>query len=491
MEASAKKYVTTGVALVGAGVIAAGPITPAPANTVAERRSHDVALMAANTNEIQRQFEAQRALLETFAPGAALEDFIEGTLAAFNRSGAEGVRDYRPVTGFDSVGRIGQGFAASALRIGSTALAPLTLIELAQAISEGGDAGGFEAFVKNIADAPLWAIDPALFALRDALPAPLGGPDGLVATIRDQLYRLTLEINEGLQDPGALVQRFVDGTIEAFERPGPVAYEEVTGPIDAFSRVTQGAIASTLRLAAAAVLGPVGVVQVVAAVAQGDAEAALAAVENIVDGPLYVADPALYGLRDALPAPIGGPGNLVENFRNGLWSATERINGSIRDIVVRDEAPAEQEEAPLRAGDQRVAGIAAEAPKVSLQDERPIEKKTELSAEQGSDQPSEQPKPAKQETKRLSELLPRKLQPKKPSGRNLLRPSANFSPGANIGTQAPTGEGAQEVVEVDVPKKKETTVATPTGTTQGSETTTNPGDNGAGDGGDDGSDNNK
>ncbi|KUI10324.1 hypothetical protein AU190_19435 [Mycolicibacterium acapulense] len=489
MKASAKKYVTTGVALVGAGVIAAGPIAPAPANTVAESRSHNVALMAANTSEIQRQFEAQQALLEIFAPGAALEDFIEGTLAAFNRSGAEGVRDYRPVTGFDSVGRIGQGFAASALRIGSTALAPLTLIELAQAISDGGDGGGFEAFVKNIVDAPLWTIDPALFALRDALPAPLGGPGGLVMTVRDQLYRLTLEINEGLQDPGALVQRFVEGTIEAFERPGPVAYDEVAGPIDAFSRVTQGAIASTLRLAAAAVLGPVGVVQAVAAVAQGDTEAALTAVENIVDGPLWVADPALYGLRDALPAPIGGPGNLVENFRNGLWSATERINGSIRDIVVRDEAPAEQEEAPLQSGDQSVAGVAAEAPKVSPQDE-PVENKTELRAEQGSERLSEQPKPAKQERKPLRDLLPKKLQPKKPSDRNLLRPSANFSPGAPTGTQAPTGEGAKEVVDVDVPKKKETTVATPTRSTQDSEPGTKPGDNGAGERGGDNSGNN-
>ncbi|OBB75616.1 hypothetical protein [Mycobacterium sp. 852014-52144_SCH5372336] len=488
MKASAKKYVTTGVALVGAGVIAAGPIAQAPANTVAESRSHNVALMAANTSEIQRQFEAQQALLEMFAPGAALEDFIEGTLAAFNRPGGEAVNNPDPTTGVvEGLGRIGQGFAASGLRLGTTALAPLRLIELAQAISDGNGSASFGAFVKNIVDAPLWTIDPALFALRDALPAPLGGPGGLVMTIRDQLYRLTLEINEGLQDPGALVQRFVDGTIQAFEQPGPVAYDGVDGPIEGLSRVTEGAIASTLRLAAAAVLGPVGIVQAVAAVAQGDTEAALAAVENIVDGPLWVADPALYGLRDALPAPIGGPGNLVENFRNGLWSATERINGSIRDIVVRDETPAEQEEAPLTTDSQGVAGVAAEAPKVSPQDERPIVKKTELSAEQGSEQPSEQPKPPKQEPKRLRDLLAntQKLT------RDVLRQSANFSPGANAGTQAPTGEGAKEVGDVDVSKKKQTTVATQTGTTHDSEPGTKTGDNGAGEGGDDGSDNNK
>ncbi|KUI33596.1 hypothetical protein AU197_19930 [Mycobacterium sp. IS-1590] len=484
MKGSAKKYVTTGVALVGAGVIAAGPIAPAPATMQAESRSHDVALMAANTSEIQRQFEAQQALLEIFAPGAVLEDFIEGTLAAFNRPGGEAVNDYDPVTGFESVGRIGQGFAASALRIGSTALAPLRLIELAQAISEGDGTEAFEAFVKNIVDAPLWAIDPALFALRDALPAPLGGPDGLVATIRDQLYKLTLEINEGLQDPGALVQRFVDGTIEAFERPGPVAYVPVDGPIDAFSRVTQGAIASTLRLAAATVLGPVGVVQVAAAVAQGDTEAALAAVENIVDGPLWVADPALYGLRDALPAPLGGPGNLVENFRNGVWSATERINGAIEDVVVRTEAPTGPEVTPGVTGNQRMA-LSADAPEVSLQTA------PEAKNETGPKPASEQPKPVKQESRRLTGLLPKNLLPKRqPSARDLVRNSLNFSPGAKTGTQAATGEGAKVDVDIDVSKKTDPAGGAPTGTTQG----TTPGDNGAG--GNDGgnkpnSDNNK
>lgn len=468
MKASAKKYVTTGVALVGAGVIAAGPIAPAPANVSAESSSHDVALMAANTSEIQRQIEAQRALLETFAPGAALEEFIEGTLAAFNRSGADSVNNYRPVTGFDSVGRIGQGFAASALRIGSTALAPLRLIELAQAISEGDGSEGFEAFVKNLVDAPLWAIDPALFALRDALPAPLGGPDGLVATIRDQLYRLTLEINEGLQDPGALVQRFVNGTIEAFERPGPVEYDAVDGPIEGFSRVTEGVIASTLRLAAATVLGPVGVVQVAAAVAQGDTEAALTAVENLVDGPLWVADPALYGLRDALPAPIGGPGNLVENFRNGLWSVTERINGAIEDVVVRADAPAGPEVTTLATGNQRVARPAADAPEASLQEGPDAKNET------GPKQAPEQPKPVKQENRGLSGLLPKNLLPKKqPSARNVLRPSQNFSPGAKTGTESPTGEDANVDVQIEVAKKPEPAVSAPAGTTQG----TTPGDN--------------
>ncbi len=454
MKASAKKCMTAGVALVGASVIAAGPVAPTPANIAGDSRSYDVALTAATqTTEIQRQIDATRSLLENFTSAGLLEDFIDGTLTAYNLPGSVAVQQYNKVTGFDGIGRIGQGFAASGLRLGATALAPLRLIELAQAISDGNGAEGFQAFVTNIVDAPLWVVDPALFALRDALPAPLGGPDGLVMAIRDQLYRLTGEINDGLTDPGAMVQRFVDGTINAFERSGPVEYKEVKGPIDAFSRVTEGTIASALRLAAAAVLGPVGVIQAAAAVAQGDTEGALKAVENIVDGPLWVADPVLYGLRDALPAPLGGPKNLVENFRNGLWSATERINGAISDAV-EGSAP----EAPNQLQDNSVSRMAA------VQDEPTMEKNgndTDLGSEQPNEPVEKVDPSAKLGSKQPTSVKQDGLLPKKqPSTRNVLRSSLDFSRGIRIGTRTPARETGNNV-EANVPGSGTTGIDAP------------------------------
>ncbi|OBG94840.1 hypothetical protein A5698_16425 [Mycobacterium sp. E136] len=430
MKASAKKCMTAGVALVGAGVIAAGPVAPAPANIADDSRSYEVALTAAaQKTEIDSQIEATRTLLEDLASGGLLEDFIKGTLEAYNRSGADAVNNPRPVTGLDAVGRIGQGVAASGLRLGATALAPLRLIELAQAISDGKGEEGFRALVTNIVDAPLWVVDPALFALRDALPAPLGGKDGLVMAIRDQLYRLTAEINDGLADPGAMVQRFVDGTIEAFEAKGPVEYVAVKGPIDAFSRVTQGTIASALRLAAAAVLGPVGVIQVAAAVAQGNTEDALKAVENIVDGPLWVADPVLYGLRDALPAPLGGPKNLVENFRNGLWSATERVNGAIHDAV-EGSAP----EATIQRQDN--SGTTVTPLKVEKVEQ--VEKKAEIN-DSDLKLDSEQPKTTQQIKRPLGGLLSKPLSKLRPPSINVIKNSLNFSPGAKTNEKGPKG----------------------------------------------------
>lgn len=447
MKASAKKCMTAGVALVGAGVIAAGPVAPAPANIADDSRSYEVALTAAaQKTEIDNQIEATRTLLGDLASGGLLEDFIKGTLEAYNRSGADAVNNPRPVTGLDAVGRIGQGVAASGLRLGATTLAPLRLIELAQAIGDGKGEEGFRALVTNIVDAPLWVVDPALFALRDALPAPLGGKDGLVMAIRDQLFRLTAEINDGLADPGAMVQRFVDGTIEAFEAKGPVEYVAVKGPIDAFSRVTQGTIASALRLAAAAVLGPVGVIQVAAAVAQGNTEDALKAVENIVDGPLWVADPVLYGVRDALPAPLGGPKNLVENFRNGLWSATERINGAIHDAVEGSAPEAVEEKKTLLAGDKNpvAATFSARSAQDELKDEN-SDPEVKLS--------SEQPKTTQQVKRTLRDLLP-----KKPAV-NVFKPSPNFSTNSVSSGEQPKVDAAGDDVTTNAPADKGAPVA--------------------------------
>lgn len=468
MKGSTKTYMTAGVALVGAGVIATSPIAPIPANYADASRSYDVALMAAaEPTDAQREIRAAMALLEGFETGGTLEAFIEGTLAAFNRSGAEAVNDYTPVTGVvDRVGRIGQGFVASGLRLGATALAPLRLIELAQAIADGNGAEGFAALVENIVDAPLWVVDPSLFALRDALPAPLGGPDGLFANIRDQLWRLTEEINAGLRDPGALVQRFVEGTILAFERAGNEAeYRPVDGPIDGFSRVTEGAIASALRLAAATVLGPVGVVRVAAAVAQGKSEEALAAVEDLVDGPLWAVDPALYGLRDALPTPLGGPDALVENFRNGLWSATEQINGAIRDIVNRGQAATEADATPPAEtfSEPSISSTPdSQARRVNLSKQE--SKENEL-----DDLPQQDQRKDSKLDSTSSGLLGSKEEKPLTSARNLVRNSLNFSPGAGRTGQNPTGEASSDVVKTTTQEETDTTQ--PTNTTQPTDTT--------------------
>ncbi|WP_286149116.1 PE-PPE domain-containing protein [Mycobacterium sp. IS-1496] len=108
----------------------------------------------------------------------------------------------------------------------------------------------------------------------------------------------------------------------AFEREAPVEYTPPTSPVDSAFDVSEGLSASGLRLLAATVLGPTRL----AALAEGGPEALADLIENTVDAPLWIADPALYGLRDALPADAAGN---VTAFRDSLWALTERINEAL------------------------------------------------------------------------------------------------------------------------------------------------------------------
>lgn len=398
-------------------------------------------------------------LLERFEAGGALNSFIEGTLNAYRQPGPV---PYTPVTGLiDGLGRIGQGFTASGLRLATAALSPLRLIELAQAIAAGNGAEGLAALVENIVDAPLWVVDPALYGLRDALPAPLGGADGIIENFRNQLWKLTQEINSGLQDPAAAVQGFIQRTVDAFERPGPVAYQEVTGPIDGISRIAEGAIATALRITAAAVLGPVGVVQAAVAFAQGDTAEALDLVENIVDGPLWAVDPALYGLRDALPAPLGGPNAFVENLRNGIWAATERINGTIRQAVERTQAPAAEDEAPEESARQEPGSLPnLQARIVNLSEQAP--------EKEGLDNLPQQDQRKDSKLDNTSATDPGTKQAKQQQDRNVVRNSLKFSPGAGRTGQKPTGGTTEEVVTST--SGEQTATTTPSSTAGGGTT---------------------
>ncbi|WP_231737235.1 PE-PPE domain-containing protein [Mycobacterium sp. IS-1742] len=145
-------------------------------------------------------------------------------------------------------------------------------------------------------------------ALAAAAAPPVGGSDDPLTRLGETLAR-TLNI--------------------AFEREAPVEYTPPTSPVDSAFDVGEGLGASGLRLLAATVLGPTRL----AALAEGGPEALADLIENTVDAPLWIADPALYGLRDALPADAAGN---VTAFRDSLWALTERINeallGALADL---------------------------------------------------------------------------------------------------------------------------------------------------------------
>ena len=198
--------VTAGVALVGAGVMAAAPVAQ-QAPEVLRSVNADVALAAAYEQPVP----------ELFALSAQ-----------------------RTVTGLASTP---VGFATAA-------------IALAQ-----GQNNVAAAILKEIVDGPQWAADPAIYALDDLLPEPIGGDDAneptepdadsAISQFRaDVLIAARDDVNEAIADSLGL------GTRPDVDNEGPSTSRHGSAPASPHPGV---------RAAQSAVTAPLGLV----AVAQG------------------------------------------------------------------------------------------------------------------------------------------------------------------------------------------------------------------------------
>ena len=279
--------VTAGVALVGAGVMAAAPVAQ-QAPEVLRSANADVALAAALTG--------------TPAENLALSA-------------------QRTVTGV--VG------------------APIGFATAAVALAQGRNAAA-AAILNEIVDGPQWAADPALYALDDLLPAPIGGSPGNVQEQRgtslitqfraDQLIAARDDINEAIADSLGV---------------GTEADVDDEGPVYAVARLGAGFAASGVRAAQSAVTAPLGLVAVAQGLQQsfatGNNTALYTALEAYIDGPNYVADPIVLAVDDVLPAPIGSdtsidPTNMgtseVSKFRaNTLLGARDQVRGAVKSVL--------------------------------------------------------------------------------------------------------------------------------------------------------------
>lgn len=102
------------------------------------------------------------------------------------------------LTGRNFTAELGAGLDESGLRLAEgSALAPLGLIPIAQAIAGGSEQDLYNA-IRQYIDAPLWVADPTIKGLAASLPKPLGGgvpdenpgapgEDGTVVQFRDNV----------------------------------------------------------------------------------------------------------------------------------------------------------------------------------------------------------------------------------------------------------------------------------------------------------------
>ena len=129
---------------------------------------------------------------------------------------------------------------------------------------------------------------------------------------------------------------------------------------------------------------PVGFATAAIALAQGQNNVAAAILKEIVDGPQWAADPAIYALDDLLPAPIGGDDaneptepdadSAISQFRaDVLIAARDDVNEAIADSLGLGTRPDVDNEGPgLRRGTarRRLRRIRACAPPKALSPRR-------------------------------------------------------------------------------------------------------------------------
>jgi hypothetical protein len=280
MKERVQGAVTAGVALVGAGVMAAAPAAQ-QAPEVLRSVNADVALAAAVVQPPYTQ-----TVPELFALSAE-----------------------RTVTGLAST--------------------PVGLATAAIALAQGQNPAA-QAILKEIVDGPQWAADPAIYAFDDLLPEPLGGDeannprqpdaDSAISQFRAAvLIAARDDVNEAIAD-----------SLGVGPATQPTGNE--VSPAYAGARLAGGLGVSALRAAQSAVTAPLGLAAVAKGLQNslgggGNKELYLA-LQAYIDGPNYVTDPVVFAVDDVLPQAAGG-GDLETNPAEMNGSDISRLRGNV------------------------------------------------------------------------------------------------------------------------------------------------------------------
>ena len=345
----------------------AAATTPQEGNLTTHTPSRRATVIAfAGAGAIALAAMSPAAEISGTAPGAAvpvalaaatdpIESFIVDVMTQVAISGAERVNDANTVPAADAPAHIAAGLVASAIRAGQgIALAPQQFAALVSAISSGDETTA-SAAIRDIIDGPLWSADPTLLSTWESTPAPIGGEGdytGAVWTFREQWRNANLSFEDfilnalypessasGLAAAAATpdpLQAFIDDVKNQVSIGGAARVNTpVTVPAaDAASHIAAGLAASAIRTVQGLVLAPQQIIKLATALSTGDKPGASAAIVDLIDGPLWSADPALLSVWEAAPKPIGGEGTPT----GAVWQFREswRTTGNSVEINVLD-----------------------------------------------------------------------------------------------------------------------------------------------------------
>lgn len=240
---------------------------------------------------------------------------------------------------FEGMNQAGLVFMAGQRLADQFVQAPLTPFVLAAQLVAGDNERLFSQ-IRQIVDSPVYVADPLIEAIAITLPDEFGGgSDHVTNTSAGDGAFMQFRNNEllGLRDDiNAQFAQVLD-----VDTPWP--NDNYTAAL------AQGLQESAVRSVNGAVLGAVGLVSVAQAVASGDELAVYKAVKEYIDAPMWVADPAIEGLAEALPAGLGGgtnhdptdptgDGALMQFRNNQLIGARDSVRIAAANVLgVRDK----------------------------------------------------------------------------------------------------------------------------------------------------------
>ncbi|OBB92464.1 hypothetical protein A5719_26395 [Mycolicibacterium peregrinum] len=282
MHVGVKQSMTGATALLAAGAIAIGPaIGPVSAQA-------PEALRAAHVADIN--------LMATPDPIAALEGFTESGL------------------------RLVQGIAEL----------PVAAIAAALAIADG-DPQAFYNSIRQVIDAPLWVIDPALGINQTSLTGK-----GLAALFPDHADDIQAFRNNVLW---AATDSFRSSIADL------LGVEDTSTPLDVLTPLAgfaAGALDSGYRLVEGLALAPFGPLKAIIDIAGGMEPnvAVYRMLDSYISAPLWVADsfmgtgPTQQAIPIGLKALLPNRADGIQDFRNDvLWKATNSVREVVREAL--------------------------------------------------------------------------------------------------------------------------------------------------------------
>lgn len=224
-----------------------------------------------------------------------------------------------------------QGFAESGLRlVEGIAGLPVAAIAAALAIADG-DPQAFYNSIRQVIDAPLWVIDPALGINQTSLTGK-----GLAALFPDHASDIQDFRNNVLW---AATRDFRSSIADL------LGVEDTSTPLDVLTPLAgfaAGALDSGYRLVEGLALAPFGPIKAIVDIAGGMEPnvAVYNMLNSYISAPLWVADsfmgtgPTQQAIPIGLKALLPNRADGIQDFRNDvLWKATNAVREVVREAL--------------------------------------------------------------------------------------------------------------------------------------------------------------